>query len=545
MSSRMSTRRIIVGSILFLTLFLVYLLPYRVNAANANEWEYTVSSGEATLTKYLGNSAEISIPSSVNGYPVTEIGSKLFYQSNIRSLTIPECIEYIGAQAFADCKYLTTINYNAKNARAYFSRSMMSLHVFVNAGKFSNSLTVTFGPSVDTIPTCLFEASDESYAHVTKIIMSNNVHYINDWAFSNCFDLKNVDFGTGLLEIGHSSFENCLGLTTITIPNRVERIGEAAFANCKYLNTFYFNAVNCKIDYFRSENSSFTFRNAGKFSNHLDVIIGNGVKVVPTCFFEASNNEYAHVTSVIIPSSVVEMGDFAFNNCYDLKIVTIYSRNCKIPMDNYQYGDAFTNCPKGMMFKLYRGSAAVSFATKKGFKISYLDSAIDISKCTVKLSNSTYTYNGSLRKPSVYISYKNTKLKSSVDYSIDYKNNKIVGTAIVTIKGRGKYTGTIRKTFTIIPYGTKINKIDSISKGFKVAIKTQKTQTTGYQIQYAINKNFKNAKIKSISNSKNTIMVNRLSAKRNYYVRVRTYKVIGNKKYYSTWSAVKIVKTKK
>ena len=82
-------------------------------------------------------------------------------------------------------------------------------------------------------------------------------------------------------------------------------------------------------------------------------------------------------------------------------------------------------------------------------------------------------------------------------------------------------------------------------------MKKQKTQATGYQVQYSTDKNFKKNN-KTVTISKNSITsqsVGKLKAKKKYYVRVRTYKTVkfGGKhvKLYSGWSKAKSVTTKK
>ena len=86
-------------------------------------------------------------------------------------------------------------------------------------------------------------------------------------------------------------------------------------------------------------------------------------------------------------------------------------------------------------------------------------------------------------------------------------------------------------------------------KGFKLSWKKQKTQTTGYQIQYSTSKKFKKAKAVNVSKHKTTSKyIKKLSSKKKYYVRVRTYKKVKingkTKKVYSSWSKSKTVKTR-
>ena len=170
----------------------------------------------------------------------------------------------------------------------------------------------------------------------------------------------------------------------------------------------------------------------------------------------------------------------------------------------------------------------------------------------IKLSKTAYTYNGKVQKPSVTV--KNSKgkaLKNGTDYKISYpKGMKNVGKYTVKVTLKGNYSGTKSLTYNINPKGTSVSKVKAAKKGFKVTWKKQATQTTGYQVQYSTSSKFKKAKAVTISKNKTTSKsVSKLSAKKKYYVRVRTYKTvkIGGKsvKLYSGWSKAKSVTTKK
>ena len=143
-------------------------------------------------------------------------------------------------------------------------------------------------------------------------------------------------------------------------------------------------------------------------------------------------------------------------------------------------------------------------------------------------------------------------LKGGVDYNVSYpKGMKNVGKYTVKVTFKENYSGSKSLTYTINPKGTGVSKVTAAKKGFKVTWKKQKTQTTGYQVQYSTDKNFKKNN-KTVTISKNTTTsksVGKLKAKKKYYVRVRTYKIVkfGGKsvKLYSGWSKAKSVTTKK
>ncbi|SEK78303.1 dockerin type I domain-containing protein, partial [Ruminococcus albus] len=90
----------------------------------------------------------------------------------------------------------------------------------------------------------------------------------------------------------------------------------------------------------------------------------------------------------------------------------------------------------------YTGTKSASFTISE-------PAAVSISGCTATLSASTYTYDGSEKKPSVTVKNGSTSLINGVDYIVSYTNNINAGTAAVNIMGLGRYTGTLTKTFTI------------------------------------------------------------------------------------------------
>ena len=72
-----------------------------------------------------------------------------------------------------------------------------------------------------------------------------------------------------------------------------------------------------------------------------------------------------------------------------------------------------------------------------------------ISECTITLPQSSYVYNGNYKKPALTVMDGTKKLTHKTDYTVSFKNNRSAGTATVTVKGIGDYTGTVDKQFTI------------------------------------------------------------------------------------------------
>ena len=178
--------------------------------------------------------------------------------------------------------------------------------------------------------------------------------------------------------------------------------------------------------------------------------------------------------------------------------------------------------------------------------LTYKINPIDISKCKITLSKTEYTYNGKTQKPTVTVkTASGTKLTTS-SYTVTYASGcKNVGKYKVTIKMKGNYTGTKTLYFTINPVKTSISKLSGGSKSLTVTWSKKSSQVTGYEIQYSTSKNFSGAKTATVKSYKTTkATIKNLKAKTTYYVRVRTYKTVDGKKYYSGWSTVKYTKIK-
>lgn len=179
-----------------------------------------------------------------------------------------------------------------------------------------------------------------------------------------------------------------------------------------------------------------------------------------------------------------------------------------------------------------------------------LSTAIIPKISSVKLSSNTFTYNGKTIKPSVIIKDSKGKKINNSNYTVAYsKGLKNVGNYKVTIKFKGNYSGTVNKTFTIIPKSTTLTNLSSSKKKVKVKWKKQVSQTNGYQLQYSLNSNFKSAKLLNVTNNKvTTKLISNLKSKKKYYVRIRTYKNVKvngkSTKLYSKWSKSLNVKVK-
>ena len=234
-----------------------------------------------------------------------------------------------------------------------------------------------------------------------------------------------------------------------------------------------------------------------------------------------STSTYAYDGKAKKPGVTVKLNGKTLKNGTDYTVS--YSNNTKV-------GTAkVTITGKGN----YTGSVSKTYSIKNNFK-----------KATVS-GISTKAFTGKNITQSITVKYNGKTLKKGTDYTVSYSNNKSIGTATVKIAGKGSYTGTIIKTFKINPAKQDIQKLTAKSKAFFVDW-AQKGSATGYEIQYATNSKFTSAKKVTITNNKtDTKTISKLSGKKKYYVRVRSYTTVKGTKYYGAWSASKSVTTKK
>ena len=234
-----------------------------------------------------------------------------------------------------------------------------------------------------------------------------------------------------------------------------------------------------------------------------------------------STSTYAYDGKAKKPGVMVKINGKTLKNGTDYTVS--YSNNTKV-------GTAkVTITGKGN----YTGSVSKTYSIKNNFK-----------KATISgISNKSYK--GKNITQSITVKYNGKTLKKGTDYTVSYSSNKNIGTATVKITGKGSFTGTITKTFKINPAKQEIQKLTAKSKAFFVDW-AQKGSATGYEIQYATNSKFTSAKKVTITNKKtDKTTVSKLSGKKKYYVRVRSYTTVKGTKYYGAWSASKSVTTKK
>lgn len=165
-------------------------------------------------------------------------------------------------------------------------------------------------------------------------------------------------------------------------------------------------------------------------------------------------------------------------------------------------------------------------------------SSKSVSSLSAKVKNQIYT--GKSCTPDVTIKDGSKTLKKGTDYTLTYQNNKAIGTASVTIKGKGDYSGEKTLTFKIVPKKTTLTAKKS---GEKITLSWKKVDgAEKYQIYYREKGSEKYKKLATVSGSKASYSTSKLDKNKTYQFKIRSYAETGGKKYYSNYS--KVVTTK-
>ncbi len=224
------------------TLMLVGMISGTVKAENirSGEYEYSLSSGDATIEKYLGSATDVIIPSTIDGYEVKEIDYDAFLNSKISKVTIPEGITRIRFEAFKNCESLSTVNFNAVNCEGTVSP------VFAGC---KNLKTINIGSKVTLIGSYMF-------ANVPA---------------------ENIVLPTSVKEIDYDAFANS-ELKSITIPENVQNISFEVFKDCKNFKDIYYGGSKQSWLKIRISDNNKELKNATIHFAKINVIEENSNK---------------------------------------------------------------------------------------------------------------------------------------------------------------------------------------------------------------------------------------------------------------------------
>ena len=230
---------------------------------------YTITNGEVTITGYTADlPADLVIPSTIEGCPVTKIDSQAFYGcDSLRSVFIPASVHSILYGAFGDCASLTSLVVDSANPYyvtvddVLFEKDGSAL-IQCPAGKEGDYVIPDGVTYIDdtafvgcskltavTIPNGVNRIGFGAFAgctSLTEVTIPNGVTSILDSAFSSCTSLVSVSLPNSITDFGDHVFDSCTALTTVHIENGTAFIGYKAFNNCTALTDVYYGGIEAE-----------------------------------------------------------------------------------------------------------------------------------------------------------------------------------------------------------------------------------------------------------------------------------------------------------
>ena len=236
-----------------------------------------------------------------------EIGAYAFWGcSGLTSLTLPSGVTLIGEDAFLGCSGLTSL----------------------------------------TLPSDVTSIGEDAFrgcSGLTSLTLPSGVTSIGNSTFSGCSGLTSLTLPSGVTSIGDSTFEGCSGLTSLTLPSGVTSIGSYAFEGCSGLTSLTLSSGVTSIGYSAFSGCSGLKYIRCQINDEIETYLSKGHPFIPVkCGIEYYLND-KKITSVAIPSTITELGRYAFQNCRDLTSVYV-SRQIPIPTGFAFYGVDISKC---------------------------------------------------------------------------------------------------------------------------------------------------------------------------------------------------------
>ena len=286
MKTKTKTKQIL--SALLALLMLFGALPATVFAAEKTNpldyLTYEIADGEVTITDCdTSVSGKLTIPETIEGYPVTKIGWNAFeYRRALTNVIIPDSVTYIDDSAFRYC---------------------------------SGLISMVIPDSV----TYISEYAFDGCTSLTSVTISNSLTSIGWSVFGSCTGLTNITIPNSVTSIGEYAFYGCTGLTSIIIPNSVTDIHYSAFRGCTDLTSIKVSENNKVYDSRNNCNAIIETKTDQLIIGCQSTIIPNNIKIIGIEAFAYCTC----LTNITIPNSVTIIGDYAFENCTGLTGVTI------------------------------------------------------------------------------------------------------------------------------------------------------------------------------------------------------------------------------
>ena len=366
------------------------------------------------------------------------------------------------------------------------------------------------------------------YEKITSVVINSGVTSIGNSSFLN-LNLTSITIPNSVTEIGESAFSGCRSLTSVTIPDSVTSIGDWAFSGCYFTSENFVNNSNVELDdsskptIVDTDDKGFCIKDNELVRMRAiyaigEITIPNSVTSIDSSAFYCCSS----LTSVTIPDGVTSIDDYVFYFCECLMSVTI-------PTSVKSIGDsAFENCTS-LANAYYSGSQSDwNKITIGDYNECLTNAALHCSSTPTPTPEPTPTPNPAPQPPTQPTQESTQQVAQQIAQQQSTQNDT-----------------TTEQVSVAKPKSVSPKTVKSAKKA--ISVKWKKVRgVKGYQVQVATDKKFKkNKKTVTIKKQKTTkTTVKKLKAKKKYYVRVRTYKIVNGKKVYSSWSKIKTVKTK-
>ena len=567
--------------------------PLEINAASKTqvverdgvEYLIDLTNDFATVTKVKPTTGVVTVPETINGFPVTTVYSDAFCNINANTINLPDCMTE-GHLNAKNNPYLISIKY-PKNLKTMESKSLendIQLKSFKIPDKCTNI-------GVGVFKNCY---------NLEYVEGLENVSLVWDNCFENCRSLKWATFGTGATSIMDETFKGCESLETLTFPSSIKKIGLRAFNGCNSLKTVNYSGTKEQWNQITGkdqlENINGIKINYYYGSTQLPSVVERDGVIYQIQNDTAKVTGFSNgVTNVNIPEYITDYSD----NKY---LVTEIDKDCKLPitvvsfktkldvpdyfaynspnLEKVELGDgavgknAFSNI-KTLKSVIYDGSQAESkmdstaFTGSLNVNITYQKpdpvpepepepvpvpepEPIEQIKQVIKLTGDSKVITYGKKKYDI-IDYKKSKIINDLEFKVskkgylDIKGNTIsgrkCGTVLLSVRVKGsklaKVTGWKSILVTVKPSTPSIKQKTSKTK---VSNSVTMPGCSKFEFKYSNSKKFTNSKTKTVKTSGKLTLTRQ--KKINRYVKVRTYIKANGKVYYSPWSKVYTVKKK-
>lgn len=205
------------------------------------QYTYKTSTDEdgnkcAVLEEYLGKDTDVEIPAKIDGVKVSELGDRTFFmKTDIKSITIPESVEYFGYYPFYGCTSLTEFKVSDKN-KIYKAENGILM------GK--DDLTIVayptgLNPESYTVPDTVQGISASAFAmcqRLKSITLPKELTFIGRYCFAECSALESIELPDGVTSLDQSTFAGCTALSDVKLPANLTTLGDSVFYQCRSLS---------------------------------------------------------------------------------------------------------------------------------------------------------------------------------------------------------------------------------------------------------------------------------------------------------------------